>query len=128
VGLPRGDDTPSPERVFETLRTVPWLLPTEQGREAATLVMIAAVAWLAGRTLAQRAGAFLLVFGLWDITYYVGLFAHLRWPSSLASMDLLFLLPPHPWWNQPVWVPIAISIGLIACGVWLLERTPGKRA
>lgn len=125
--LPPGQPPPAADEVMAVLGRVPWLLPTEQGREVATIVMIAAVAWLAVRGGWRRFGAFMLIFGVWDIAYYVGLYAHLRWPPSLATIDLLFLIPPHPWWNQPVWVPVAISVGLIVCGVWLLEREPARR-
>ena len=43
----------------------------------------------------------------------------LRWPPSLATMDLLFLIPPHPWWYQPVWMPVAISCVMIGAGLVL---------
>ena len=73
-------------------------------------------------------GAFLLTFGIWDITYYVALYAILRWPPSLATMDVLFLIPPGPWWHQPVWVPVAISCGMIALGARLfLGRSTARR-
>ena len=36
--------------------------------EACTMLVLGAVAWLAGRRLADRAGAFLLSFGIWDLT------------------------------------------------------------
>ena len=42
----------------------------ELGREAATIVMIAAVACLAERTWMRRFAAFVFVFGLWDGFYY----------------------------------------------------------
>src|SRR5512139_1159051 len=40
-------------------------------REIATLVMLAAVGWLAGRTWRGRLGYASLTFGCWDILYYV---------------------------------------------------------
>src|SRR5262245_21179673 len=42
----------------------------ELWREAATLVMIAALGMLAGRTWRQRAGYAALAFGAWDVFYY----------------------------------------------------------
>jgi hypothetical protein len=63
--------------------------------------------------LLPRLGAFLVVFGVWDIAYYIALYALLRWPPSVATLDLLFLIPPGPWWIQPVWVPVAISCVMI---------------
>jgi hypothetical protein len=43
------------------------------------------------------------------------------------TMDLLFLIPPHPWWYQPVWVPVVISVVMIAVGFklfWSSEAEP----
>ena len=129
IGLAHSETIPPAAEVMRRFVEQPWLLPTEQGREAATLVMLAAVAWLAAPRWPARLGAFLVVFGVWDIFYYVALYAMLRWPPSLATMDLLFLLPPHPWWYQPVWVPVAISCVMIAGGaVLFLGRGAAARA
>ena len=57
-------------------------LPYERAREAATMVMLLAVGFLAGRTWWQRLACWLLAFGVWDIFYYVWLWVLLRWPSS----------------------------------------------
>jgi hypothetical protein len=93
----------------------------EQLRELATIVMLLAVAYLAGRGWRQRLAYFLFAFGVWDIGYYVGLKIMLDWPASLATRDLLFLTP-HQWW-APVWQPILVSCGLIAVAVLLLAKT-----
>jgi len=122
LGIAHRGALPDVAGVMERMRAVPWVLPTEQTREAATLVMLAAVAWIAARTSRARLGALLVCFGTWDIVYYVALVALLRWPPSLATMDVLFLLPPHPWWNQPVWVPVVISAVMIAAGAVLFAR------
>jgi hypothetical protein len=123
-GFPHGPQVPEPADLARRFGGFDWFLLTEQGREAATLVMLACVAWLAARRWSARLGAFLVAFGTWDIVYYVALYAHLRWPTSLVTMDLLFLIPPGPWWYQPVWVPIAISLVWIAAGSWLVLRSP----
>ena len=65
----------------------------EQIREAATIVMLLVVAWLAGRGLLQKLAYFLFAFGVWDIGYYVALKIMLDWPASLGTRDLLFLSP-----------------------------------
>jgi hypothetical protein len=122
LGMERGQPMPEPAAVMERLRSVPWLIGTEQTREVATLVMLAAVAWVAAGAWRERLGALLVCFGVWDITYYVALFAMLRWPPGLGTMDLLFLIPPHPIWYQPVWVPVAISAVMIAAGATLFGR------
>jgi hypothetical protein len=128
LGLAHGGANPSPEEMMRRLLASPWLLPTEQGREAATLVMLAAVGWLAGRTFPGRFGAFLVAFGVWDIAYYAALRALVGWPESLLTMDLLFLIPPHPWWYQPVLVPVAISCVMVGAGLVLLAReSRGRR-
>ena len=86
----------------------------ELAREAATLVMLLTVGWLAGRTWRSRWAYALLAFGVWDIFYYVFLKPLTGWPSSLLDWDVLFLIP-LPWWG-PVIAPIAISILLIVFG------------
>lgn len=121
LGFPHGPAVPAPDELMAKLHGVPWLMPTEQGREAATLVMLLAVGWWSARGLRGRLGAFLTAFGVWDIVYYVALYAMLGWPPSLATRDLLFLIPPSPLWYQPVWVPLAISCGMIGVGVALMK-------
>jgi hypothetical protein len=83
------------------------LVTVELAREAATMVMLASVAWLVGRTHAERWAAFLWCFAIWDMTYYAGLWATVRWPYSLLSPDVLFLIPV-PWVAQ-VWFPLLVS-------------------
>jgi hypothetical protein len=90
----------------------------EQGREAATIVMLIAVAALTGRSLRHKAAYFLFAFGVWDIFYYVWLYALLRWPSSPGQRDLLFLIPGE-WW-APVWQPITIAAGMVVAAIGLL--------
>jgi len=121
LGIAHTETLPPAAEVLGRLEAIPWLLPTEQTREASTLVMLGAASFLTGRNVPTRIGAFLMSFGLWDIFYYVGLYALLRWPPSLATMDLLFLIPPHPWWYQPVWLPIAVSCAMIVTGFRLFR-------
>jgi hypothetical protein len=119
IGLAFTDTIPAPVEVMQRLARLPWLLPTEQTREAATLIMLASVATLAAARFRARFGAFLVLFGIWDLVYYFGLYAILRWPPSMGTMDLLFLLPPHPWWYQPVWVPMLIATAMVVGGAAL---------
>jgi hypothetical protein len=126
LGVAHGSAAPAPDELTRRLASLPWLIGTEQGREAATIVMLATVAWLAAPRLRLRLGAFLVAFGAWDIVYYLALYVLLRWPPGLATPDLLFLIPPGPWWIQPVWVPVAISASMIAAGAWLSTR-PGRQ-
>lgn len=85
----------------------PFLAATEVAREAATLVMLLAVGWAAGRSLQARLGLASLAFGLWDIFYYAWLKTLLGWPASLLAPDILFLIPV-PWWG-PVLAPVLIA-------------------
>jgi hypothetical protein len=88
--------------------------PVELWREAATLLMIAAVGLLAGRTWRRRAGYAALAFGAWDIFYYVFLRLISGWPRTLLDWDILFLLP-LPWWG-PVLAPISIALLMMLWG------------
>ncbi len=83
------------------------LLAIEMYREAATMVMLVAVALLTASRTSARWAAFLWVFALWDIAYYAGLWALLRWPTSMTDLDVLFLIPV-PWVSQ-VWFPLLVS-------------------
>jgi len=85
----------------------PGLLTIEAYREAATMVMLVGVALLAVSRASARWVAFLWVFALWDIAYYAGLWATVRWPASLTDLDVLFLIPV-PWVAQ-VWFPLLVS-------------------
>jgi hypothetical protein len=85
----------------------PALINIEAVREAATIIMLASVAVLAGRNRVSRWAAFLWCFALWDITYYAGLWVTVRWPYSLLAPDVLFLIPV-PWISQ-VWFPLLVS-------------------
>jgi hypothetical protein len=87
----------------------------EIGREAATLVMIGGVGWIAGRTPIERLAWAAVVFGVWDIGYYAWLWVFSGWPTGLGTWDLLFLLPAP--WAGPVWAPVVVSAGLIVFGL-----------
>jgi hypothetical protein len=92
----------------------------EVGREVATLVMIAAVGWLAGTSWIERLAWAAVLFGAWDIAYYGWLWAFVGWPPSPATWDILFLVPVP--WVGPVWAPIAVSAALIAFGLLAARR------
>ncbi len=83
------------------------LTAIEVGREVATIVMLLAVGWMAGRHLQDRLGHFVFAFGLWDIAYYGWLALFEGWPQSPLDWDVLFLIPV-PWWG-PVLAPVLIA-------------------
>jgi hypothetical protein len=82
-------------------------IPLEIGREVATIVMLVAVGWLAGRKGADRLAYGLFAFGWWDIWYYLWLKVLIGWPKSLLDWDILFLIPVR-WWG-PVLSPVLIA-------------------
>jgi hypothetical protein len=84
------------------------LLSVEALREAATIIMLVSVAMLAAARARERCAVFLWTFALWDISYYAGLWATIRWPASLTDLDVLFLIPV-PWVAQ-VWFPLLVSV------------------
>ena len=83
-------------------------------RELATMIMLATVGWLAGRTARSRIGYSLVAFGVWDIGYYAFLKVLCSWPVSWLDWDLLFLIP-LPWWG-PVVAPMLIATLMISWG------------
>ena len=104
-----------PEGFSFPLKTIPPLvLAAEVGREAATLVMLAAVALALGGPRLLRLSRFLFCFGLWDIFYYVGLKALLGWPASLLTWDILFLIPVP--WSAPLLAPALVAAFFVGTG------------
>jgi len=97
----------------------PAMAGIEIGREAATLIMLAGVAALAGGDRWERFLFFCITFGVWDIFYYVWLKVFLGWPESLQTWDILFLIPVP--WVGPVLAPVIVSVGLIGGALGLLQ-------
>jgi hypothetical protein len=89
----------------------PDIVLTEFLREAATIIMLAGIGILAGRNRMERFGYFLFCFAVWDIFYYVFLYALLGWPSSLLTWDVLFFIPTT--WVGPVLAPVINSLIMI---------------
>ena len=79
----------------------------EMTREAATIVMLVVIAYLAGSTWPERGIFFLWTFAFWDLFYYLSLYILIRWPPTLRTIDVLFLIPVP--WIAPVWFPIGVS-------------------
>lgn len=98
-------------------------LTLELAREIATVLMILAVAVLAARGFVRRFAAFVYVFGLWDLFYYVWLKVYLDWPSRWLEWDILFLIP-WPWFG-PWLAPALIALLFAFWGGWALS-TPAE--
>jgi len=90
----------------------------ELGREIATLMMILGVALLAERSATRIFAAFVYVFGLWDMFYYVWLKVLIGWPVHWTEWDVLFLIP---WpWIAPWMTAAAIALLLAIWSAWVL--------
>lgn len=96
------------------------VIVVELFRELATLVIMWATVQLAYQRLQSRIAAYIVLFGIWDIFYYLFLKLVLEWPDALNTWDILFLIPMP--WVGPVWAPVVVSLGLIYAGSAILLR------
>ena len=88
-------------------KIAPSFLKIEMTREAATIIMLVVIAYLAGSTWLERGIFFLWTFAFWDLFYYLSLYILIKWPPTLKTIDVLFLIPKP--WIAPVWFPIGVS-------------------
>jgi len=95
------------------------ILLVELLREAATIIMLLTAGYLAGKKNWERFGAFVFLFGIWDIFYYIFLKLVLDWPTSIFDLDILFLIPLP--WIAPIIAPLLISLLMIITGLYLLK-------
>ena len=95
------------------------ILTVEVAREAATLIMLLCVAFLGVRGGVRRFGAFLLLFAVWDISYYLWLYLAIGWPAGVADWDILFLIPLP--WVGPVWSVLLLCAGMLAFSIFFLR-------
>jgi len=79
----------------------------EMTREAATIIMLVAIALISGDTWLEKGIFFLWTFAFWDLFYYLSLYILIKWPPTLKTIDVLFLIPVP--WIAPVWFPIGVS-------------------
>ena len=96
------------------------LLRVEVVREGATILMLAAAAMLVTGDRDLWLPAFAIAFGVWDVAFYVFLKLWIDRPASLATWDLLFLIPVP--WVAPVLAPVLVSFTIIGCGIVALYR------
>jgi hypothetical protein len=88
-------------------KIAPSFLKIEITREVATIIMLVVIAYLAGSTWLERGILFLWTFAFWDLFYYLSLYILIKWPPTLKTIDVLFLIPKP--WIAPVWFPISVS-------------------
>lgn len=109
----------------QTLHVLPdRLLKTETFREVATIIMLIAVPFLGAPRAKERWALFLWCFSIWDLVYYVGLWATIHWPTSLRDIDVLFLIP-RPWFAG-VWYPVVVSGATISAVMLGAQQTSGR--
>ena len=92
---------------------------TEVIREAATIIMLISLGYIAGKNFHSRFAWFIYAFAIWDIFYYVFLKLLLNWPSSFLSWDILFLIPVM--WVGPVLCPVILSLTMILFAMLILQ-------
>ncbi len=114
----------SPQQLADAGPDNPKRLAIEIGREAATMAMLAGFALAIARNFHEWLAAFGIAFGIWDITFYACLRLMIHWPQSLATWDILFLIPVP--WVGPVWAPALVALTMVVCGLIALQR--GMRA
>lgn len=105
----------------EDLSIIPYkILRVELWREAATIIMLAAVGYLAFKKTKEKFLAFVFTFSIWDIFYYLFLYIFLGWPPSLTTLDIYFLIP----WPRvgPVWLPLILFGILTVVSLRLLTK------
>jgi len=98
----------------------PKLLIVEQLREIATIIMLFTVGLLVGKSIREKIAVFLFCFGIWDIAYYIFYYAIIQWPTSLFTIDLLFLVPAP--WTAPIIVPVVISAIMIIISTYVIIK------
>ncbi len=99
------------------------ILAIELARELATIVMLAVVAGIAGRERWERFGYFLILFGVWDVFYYVWLKVILGWPATVTDWDILFLIPVP--WIAPVIAPVMVALLMVFFGYLIVRLAAG---
>jgi hypothetical protein len=82
-------------------------LRIEMTREAATIMMLVIISYISGVTWIEKGIFFLWTFAFWDLFYYLSLYILIKWPPTLTTIDVLFLIPKP--WIAPVWFPISVS-------------------
>lgn len=115
----------NPLALFPMALLSPGDLAIELARELATVVMLLSVALLAARGAMRVFAAFVYLFGLWDLFYYLWLKQMIGWPVDWLEWDVLFLIP---WpWLGPWIAAAAIALLFSLWGGWVLLAAPGSR-
>jgi len=97
----------------------PRIVALEQTRQAATALVLIAVAIVAGRNLQQQFGTAFYALGGWIVFRYAAIRTITDWPGALTDVDTVLYLPHAVY--APVWMPIVIALGIAAIGVTLIR-------
>ena len=114
TGLPTGANIPS------------WFRSIEALREACSYILIILVAIISCRSWQEFSGTFLLLFGFWDLSYYLDKMAIFQGPGIILRKDYIFIFPFSLW--LPTYIPIFASILFILGGYILLKRSVKNRS
>lgn len=104
---------------FPLVPIEPSLALVELIREAATILMLAGIGILVGRSKLERFAVFIYCFAVWDIFYYIFLKLFLDWPASLFTWDILFLLPVP--WVGPVLAPCLVALTFVGFALYIMR-------
>ncbi len=117
---PEGVDLPRGDLARAAVEAMPArLIALEQTRQAATVLLLITVAFVAGRNALQQWGTFFFALGGWTVFRYVAIRTITDWPASLTSADAIVVLPRPVY--APVWLPVVVALGLMALGVALIR-------
>lgn len=100
----------------------PDLTRVETIREAATILMLGAIGWVAAKTWQRKVAAFFIAFTVWDLTYYLFLWVLNGWPTSVMDRDVFFLIPVA--WVGPVLTPLVLSTLVLVVASKAYLRAP----
>ena len=89
-------------------------------RELATIIILSTIAFLSSKKRWEVPFLFLILFGIWDIFYYIFLYFMIHWPPSLFSFDIFFLFPVL--WIGPVLCPVLTALVLIGGSLFILRK------
>ncbi len=90
----------------------PRIVALEQTRQAATVLVLVAMAIVAGRNLQQQFGTVFYALGGWLVLRYAAIRTITDWPAALTDIDTVLYLPHAVY--APVWMPIVIGLGVAA--------------
>jgi len=88
-------------------------------REFATIIMMISISAVLCRKFWEGFAYFLVIFGVWDVFYYLFLKLTINWPASILEPDILFLIPVP--WIGPVLAPVLVSLAMVIIGIDILR-------